>query len=176
MFLSTGCDPRVSSCVHTQPFGRWATDWRWFLPLRSSVLPRLPPCGLIASLLQWWGYRLLIAIKPLRASCVLSPAASWQHSNKLLPCTQRGSPSLWTWSSQPSCHSGQPNMNLCLIPPSDHTLATVCPIWFTNLQALFFCVCEWVRDTSYTSLTPYHPLPQCYQQITYIGLFPVGSW
>ena len=117
VFHSTSCDPRVSSCVHTQPFGRWATDWRWFLPRRSSVLPRLPPCRLIATRLQWWGYRLLIAVKPLRASCVLSPAASWQHSNKLLamqlPCTQRGSPSLWTWSSQPSCHSGQPNMNLC---------------------------------------------------------------
>lgn len=92
-------------------------NWCWFLPRRFSVLPLLPPCGLIASRLQWWGYRLLIAVKPLRASCVLSPAASWQHSNKLLaiqlPCTQRGSPSLWSLSSQPSCHSGQPNMNLC---------------------------------------------------------------
>lgn len=102
-------------CPHSA-LGRWATDWGWFLLLRSSVLPCHPPCGLIATRLQRWGYRPLIAVKPLRASCVLSPAASWQHSNKLLvmqlPCIQRGSPSLWTWSSRPPCHSSQPNMNL----------------------------------------------------------------
>lgn len=86
----------VSSLVHTQAFRCRVRDWRWFLPRLCSVLPGLPPCSLIATLLLLWGYRLLIAVKPLSASCVLSPAASWQHSNKLfaiqLPCTRGGGP------------------------------------------------------------------------------------
>lgn len=163
MFYSTGCDPRVSSCVHTQPFGRWASDWRWFLPRRSSVLPRLSPCDLIATLLQWWGYRLLIAVKPLRASCVLSPAASWQHSNKLLamqlPCTQRG---LLPFGPGPvSLHAtvvsliwtSAKSSRQIIHWISGQSLALLIYSSLSFMLCVCVCVCECVWDASYTSLT-----------------------
>lgn len=187
------------SCVHTQPFGYRVTDWRWFLPLPSTVLPRLPPCSLIATQLQWRGYRLLIAVKPLRVSCVLSPAPSWMHSNKLLamqlPCTQRGSPSLGPgpfslhatvvsliWASpESSCHiirwmSGPFDLLISSFILCTQSTWMCLKCFLHVLKSLTKTIIFFTLWLEYLHLSIYHALPQWYQQITYTGLFPVGSW
>lgn len=149
------------------------------------------------------GYWLLTVVKPLRASCVLSPAASWQHSNKLLaiqlPCTQR---SLLPFGSGPfSLHA----LVVSLIwtsaksyPQIIHSISRQILSLLLIFKPLLVCTvhCMWVylRCFSHILITTtkagtfftcsweylheqiYHSLLYFHQQNTYAGPSSSGSW